>query len=53
MDDSVRKLIHDGVNEQEVEAYVREYFPSIRDDGLLKVLAGQTTIEEVLRVTSA
>jgi general secretion pathway protein E len=53
VDDSVRKLIHDGVNEQEVEAYVREHFPSIRDDGLLKVLAGQTTIEEVLRVTSA
>jgi general secretion pathway protein E len=25
--------------------------PAIRDDGLRKVLAGETTIEEVLRVT--
>jgi type II secretory ATPase GspE/PulE/Tfp pilus assembly ATPase PilB-like protein len=27
--------------------------PSIRDDGRRRVLAGDTTLEEVLRVTSA
>jgi type II secretory ATPase GspE/PulE/Tfp pilus assembly ATPase PilB-like protein len=25
--------------------------PSIRDDGLVRVLRGETTVEEVLRVT--
>ncbi len=52
INDSVRKLIHDGATELEIENYVRESHGSIRDDGLLKVLAGQTTIEEVFRVTS-
>ena len=52
VNDSVRKFIHDGASEQIIESYIRENHPSIRDDGLLKVLAGQTTIEEVLRVTS-
>ena len=52
VDEQVRKLIHNGASEQEVESHVREQYPSIRDDGLLRVLAGQTTLEEVLRVTS-
>ena len=52
VDDKVRRLIHSGVNEQDIELHVRAKHPSIRDDGLMKVLSGLTSIEEVLRVTS-
>jgi len=38
--------------EFELEAYARQHSGSIRDDGLRKVLAGKTTLEEVLRVTN-
>jgi general secretion pathway protein E len=44
-------MIHDGVGEQEIEKYARQFTPSIRDDGLARCLKGETTIEEVLRVT--
>ena len=51
IDDSLRTMIHDGVGEQNIELYARKFTPSIRDDGLARVLKGETTIEEVLRVT--
>jgi general secretion pathway protein E len=51
VDDQMRTMIHDGASEQELERYARQYTPSIRDDGRAKVLRGETTIEEVLRVT--
>ena len=38
--------------EYELESYARQHSGSIRDDGLRKVLAGKTTLEEVLRVTN-
>jgi general secretion pathway protein E len=44
-------MIHDGTSEHEMERYARTLTPSIRDDGRTKILAGVTTIEEVLRVT--
>jgi general secretion pathway protein E len=51
VDDAMRTMIHDGVNEQDIERHARKVTPSIRDDGRAKVLRGETTIEEVLRVT--
>jgi general secretion pathway protein E len=51
VDDQMRTMIHDGASEQELERYARNTTPSIRDDGRAKVLRGETTIEEVLRVT--
>jgi len=51
VDEKVRELIHIGAGEQAVEKVIRPHSPSIRDDGLAKVLAGQTTLEEILRVT--
>ncbi len=51
VDDAMRTMIHDGASEQELERHARLSTPSIRDDGLAKVLRGETTIEEVLRVT--
>ena len=51
VDDAMRTMIHDGVSEQEIERHARLTTHSIRDDGRAKVLRGETTLEEVLRVT--
>jgi general secretion pathway protein E len=51
VDDQMRTMIHDGSAEHELERYARTLTPSIRDDGRVKILKGETTIEEVLRVT--
>jgi general secretion pathway protein E len=51
IDDHMREMVHKGVSEQELEKYARTKGPSIRADGRAKVLAGITTLEEVLRVT--
>ena len=51
VDDQFRTMIHDGAAEHELERYARTITPSIRDDGRTKILQGETTIEEVLRVT--
>ncbi|CAH9066548.1 Type II secretion system protein E [Pseudoalteromonas holothuriae] len=51
VDEAIRELIHNGKGEQAVEKYIRKTSPSIRQDGLARVLKGQTTLEEVLRVT--
>ena len=52
VDEPMRRLIHGNAAEYELETYARQQSGSIRDDGLRKVLAGKTTIEEVLRVTN-
>jgi general secretion pathway protein E len=51
VDDQMRTMIHDGSAEHELERYARTMTPSIRDDGLARVLRGETTLEEILRVT--
>lgn len=51
IDDKVQELIHSEAGEQSIEKSVRERTPSIRDDGLDKVLQGITSLEEVMRVT--
>ncbi len=51
VDDTIRQLIHDQVSEQELTGYARRTSPGIREDGKNKVLAGITTVQEVLRVT--
>ena len=51
LDDKMRRMIHDGAGEHELETYAREQGPGIRNDGIGKVLTGTTTLEEVLRVT--
>lgn len=58
VDDGVRRLIHQQSGEQKVDQYLRHGMPqgdnayqTIRQDGLRLVLAGITTVEEVLRVT--
>ena len=51
VDDGLRNLIHEGAGEQEMTAYARKISPSIFEDGKRRVLEGDTTLEEVLRVT--
>ncbi|HIF9105660.1 TPA: type II secretion system ATPase GspE [Photobacterium damselae] len=51
VDDKVQELIHAEAGEQTIEQYIRHTTPSIRADGLSKVRAGITTLEEVMRVT--
>lgn len=51
IDESLRTMMHDGAGEQALERYARTLSPSIRQDGRRRILAGETTVEEVLRVT--
>ncbi len=52
IDDSLRTLIHDGASEGRLRDYARAHgMRTIRDDGLRWVRAGETSLEEVLRVT--
>ncbi len=51
VDETMRTMIHDGRSEQEMERYARTRGPGINDDGIRLVLAGKTSLEEVLRVT--
>jgi general secretion pathway protein E len=52
IDEHLRVMIHEKSAELAIEKYARTRWPSIRADGMSKVLAGETTLEEVLRVTS-
>jgi len=51
VDETLRKMIHTGESEASMEQYARTRSTGIRQDGIVKVLKGITTIEEVLRVT--
>lgn len=52
IDETLRTYIHDRTSEQTMKKYARTLYPSIRQDGFRKVLAGDTSLEEILRVTS-
>lgn len=47
------RLIHSGAGEQELEQLARQHAKSISAHGRERVLAGETSLEEVLRVTVA
>ncbi len=51
VDEHVRQMIHGQDSEEAVLQSVRKHARSIRDDGIQRVRAGVTTIEEVLRAT--
>ena len=51
VDETLRSMIHDGVAEHELETYARSLLPSIRADTLRRVLKGDTSAEELFRVT--
>lgn len=52
IDETLRSMIHDRKAEPQMKKYARTLFPTIRHDGYQRVLAGETSLEEILRVTS-
>lgn len=52
IDDTLRTMIHDRKSEQHIKTYARKFYPSIRHDGYARVLKGDTSLEEILRVTN-
>jgi general secretion pathway protein E len=51
VDEELRRLIHAGAAEADMERHARTRSPSILEDGWNKCVAGITSAEEVLRVT--
>lgn len=51
IDEDMRTAIHNRASESELFTIARKHGPSIRDDGRARILHGETTVEEVLRVT--
>jgi general secretion pathway protein E len=51
IDDELQNMIHDGAGEQAMEKYARTFSGSLKQDGQRVVLAGTTSLEEVLRVS--
>lgn len=51
VDSHCQSLIHDDAANHQLESHARTRTPSIREDGWRRIKAGDTTIEEVLRVT--
>jgi general secretion pathway protein E len=53
VNDALRDLIHNRAGEQELTRLARTYSSDIFQDGVGKVLAGQTAVDELLRVVHA
>ena len=51
VDETMHTMIHDGVAEQELVQHARLNSFNMRHDGIRRLLAGDTTTEELLRVT--
>ncbi|MGB9148630.1 MAG: type II secretion system ATPase GspE [Burkholderiales bacterium] len=52
VDDNIRRMVHDVAAEQQLRQYaMAQGTVSLREDGIRWVAAGETTLEEVLRVT--
>jgi general secretion pathway protein E len=49
--DEMRNMIHEGASENQLEHYARTKTSGIRQDGVRRVLNGDTSLEEVMRVT--
>lgn len=51
VDEQIREMIHDKKSELDMIAHARKSSQSLRVDGIRRVLAGETTLDEVLRVS--
>ena len=51
INDTLREMIHERAGEHELEAEARRLSPGIHQDGRRRVLNGDTSLEELLRVT--
>ncbi len=48
----LQALIHQNASEQELEEYIRRQSPSIWQNSCQRVLAGETSLDEIMRVTN-
>lgn len=51
VNEEIRRMIHDGASEQDIDQAARKLTPSIFGDGKKLIFDGVTSIDEVLRVT--
>ena len=51
MDETLRTMIHDRESQQMLEKYAHHTWETIQQNGVKKIIAGDTTVEELLRVT--
>ncbi len=51
IDETLSTMIHDGAGQSKLERYCRTRSQSLREDGIRRVVQGETTIDEVLRVS--
>ena len=51
IDDKLANMIHDGASQSQIEIYCHDKSQNLRDDGIRKVMMGETSLDEVLRVT--
>ncbi len=51
IDDALAGMIHDGASQSKIESYCHDKSQNLRDDGIRKVMIGETSLDEVLRVT--
>lgn len=52
IDATLREMIHDGASEQAMLAQARKNYQGIEADGRRRIITGETSLEEVLRVTA-
>ncbi|NND66459.1 MAG: type II secretion system protein GspE, partial [Halioglobus sp.] len=52
IDDEMRTMIYEGASEQEILSVARGRYPGIESDGRRRILAGEPSLKEVLRVTA-
>lgn len=52
LDAKLQAMIHTNESEANMEHHARGFSKSMREDGFRKVMSGETTIEEVIRVTA-
>ena len=51
IDETLSTMIHDCTSQAKLERYCRTQSRSLREDGIRKMVLGETTLDEVLRVT--
>jgi general secretion pathway protein E len=51
IDDHLANMIHEGESQTKIESYCLTKSKNLRDDGIRKVILGETTLDEVIRVT--
>jgi general secretion pathway protein E len=52
VDETLRGMIYEGASEQAMLDHARQHYPGIESDGRRRIVNGETSIAEVMRVTS-